>query len=143
MILKRLKMETMIGNYTNCYIISDEEQREAMCIDPAGEPEEILETLKILDAKLKYIYLTHCHADHTAGLEEVKRATNAKILIHRKEYENLQNPNITLSRLIGTKDIEISADARVDEGDLLHIGTLECKVLHTPGHTSRRHFTIL
>lgn len=143
MILKRLKMETMIGNYTNCYIISDEEQREAMCIDPAGEPEEILETLKILDAKLKYIYLTHCHADHTAGLEEVKKATNAKILIHRKEYENLQNPNITLSRLIGTKDIEIPADARVDEGDLLHIGTLECKVLHTPGHTSRRYFTIL
>lgn len=143
MILKRLKMETMIGNYTNCYIISDEEQREAMCIDPAGEPEEILGTLKILDAKLKYIYLTHCHADHTAGLDEVKRKTNAKILIHRKEYENMQNPEITLSRLIGTKDIENSADARVDEGDLLHIGTLECKVLYTPGHTSRRYFTIL
>lgn len=121
MILKRLKMETMIGNYTNCYIIADEEKHEAMCIDPAGEPERIIETLKLLDTKLKYIYLTHCHADHTAGLEELKKETDAKILIHRIEYENLKNPEITLSVLIGTKQVEIEADSRIDEGDTLHV----------------------
>ncbi len=143
MILKRLKIETMIGNFTNCYIISDEEKKEAMCIDPAGNPKEILETLEILKAKLKYIYLTHCHADHTAGLEEVKEETNAQILIHRKEYENMKNPSITLSGLVGTKDIEITADARVDDGDKLHIGDIECRVIHTPGHTNRRKLIIL
>ncbi|MCI8518714.1 MAG: MBL fold metallo-hydrolase [Clostridia bacterium] len=121
MILKRLKIETMIGNYTNCYIIADEQKQEAMCIDPAGEPERILETLKLLNSKLKYIYLTHCHADHTAGLEELKRATNATILIHRIEYENLKNPEITLSVLIGTKQVEIEADSRIDQGDALHV----------------------
>ena len=76
MILKRVKIETMIGNYTNCYIIEDEEKHEAMVIDPAGEPEKIIDILNLLQAKVKYIYLTHCHADHTAGLEELKKQTN-------------------------------------------------------------------
>lgn len=136
MILKRLKIETMIGNYTNCYIIEDEEKHEAMVIDPAGEPEKIIETLNILQAKVKYIYLTHCHADHTAGLEELKKQTNAIILIHRAEYENLKNPDVTLSVLIGTKNLEIEADSRVDEGDKLHVGDIEFEVIHTPGHTN-------
>jgi len=98
MILKRLKIETGVGNYTNCYIIADEEKKEAMCIDPAGEAERVLETLELLGVKLKYIYLTHCHADHIAGVEEIKDKTNASVLIHRLEYENLKNPEINLSR---------------------------------------------
>lgn len=121
MILKRLKIETMIGNYTNCYIIADEEKKEAMVIDPAGETEKIIEILKLLDSKLKYIYLTHCHADHTAGLEELKKATNAIILIHRDEYESLKDAEINLSVMIGTKNIEIDADSRIDEADMLHV----------------------
>lgn len=143
MILKRLKIETMIGNYTNCYILADEEQKEGMCIDPAGEPEKILDTIKLLDIKLKYIYLTHCHADHTAGLDELKKQTNAKVLIHRTEYENMQNPEITLSNLIGVKNPETKADARIDDKDKIHIGKLELEVIHTPGHTIRRNITIL
>lgn len=136
MILKRVKIETMIGNYTNCYIIEDEEKHEAMVIDPAGEPEKIIDILNLLQAKVKYIYLTHCHADHTAGLEELKKQTNAMILIHRLEYENLKNSEITLNVLIGTKNLEIEADARVDEGDKLHVGDIEFVVIHTPGHTN-------
>ena len=121
MILKRLKIETMIGNYTNCYIIEDEKKHEAMVIDPAGEPEKIEDTLKLLGANLKYIYLTHCHADHTAGLEKLKSDTNARILIHRIEYENLKNPYVNLSVMVGTKNTEIDADARVDDKDILHV----------------------
>ena len=121
MILKRLKIETMIGNYTNCYIIADEEKKVAMVIDPAGETENIIVILKLLDSKLKYIYLTHCHADHTAGLEELKKATNAIILIHRDEYESLKDAEINLSVMIGTKNIEIDADSRIDEADMLHV----------------------
>ena len=135
MILKRLKIETMIGNYTNCYIVSDEVKKEAMVIDPAGEPERILETLNLMDVNLKYIYLTHCHADHTAGLDELKRQTGAKILIHRFDAENLQNPGVNLSNLIGTKNVEALADSRVDDDDTLHVGDIEFKVIYTPGHT--------
>ena len=64
MILKRLKVETTLGDPTNCYIVEDEETKEAICIDPGGEADKIIEMLDILNANLKYIYLTHCHADH-------------------------------------------------------------------------------
>lgn len=64
MILKRLKLNTGFVEPTNCYIIQDEESKETMVIDPGGETEKVIEMLDILNAKLKYIYLTHCHADH-------------------------------------------------------------------------------
>lgn len=121
MILKRLKIETMLGNYTNCYIIADEKEKQAIVIDPAGEDEKIIETLKVLGVRLKYIYLTHCHADHTSALQELKDKTGATILIHRYEFDNLQNADVNLSRLIGTKNIQINADSRVDDKDILHV----------------------
>lgn len=136
MILKTIKIETMIGNLTNCYILVDEEAKEAMVIDPAGECDKILEMLNILNVKLKYIYLTHCHADHLGALEELREKTKAKFLIHRLENENLRNTEINLTTNLGVKNIEIEADARVDEGDSLHVGDIELKVIHTPGHTN-------
>ena len=92
--------------------------------------------LEVLDMKLKYIYLTHCHADHIGALEELREKTGATFLIHRIESENLRNPEVNLTANLGINNVEIDADARVDDGDLLHIGNIEFKVLHTPGHTS-------
>ena len=60
MILKRLQVKTpQVGLLTNSYIICDEETKEAMVIDPGGEPERIAEVLDILNADLKYIFVTH------------------------------------------------------------------------------------
>ena len=74
MILKRLKLTSSIDNIvTNCYIINDEETKETMVIDPAGEIDNIIGVLNILEANLRYIYLTHCHADHIGAVEELKK----------------------------------------------------------------------
>ena len=116
MILKRLKIENSISSYTNCYIGVDENKKEGMVIDPAGECEKILDMLDILGVNLKYIYL--------------------KLLIHRIESENLKDEGINLSAELGIKNVEIEADARVDDGDILHVGDIELKVIHTPGHTN-------
>ena len=59
MILKDLKNNTWTGEPTNCYIIFDEESKETMVIDAAGEVDKIIEMLDILKANLKYIYITH------------------------------------------------------------------------------------
>ena len=64
MILKRLKVQTPLGESTNCYVVVDEETKEAMVIDAGGEADKIIEMLDVLEANLKYIYLTHCHGDH-------------------------------------------------------------------------------
>ena len=48
MILKRLQVKTpQVGLLTNSYIICDEETKEAMVIDPGGEPEKIAEVLQV------------------------------------------------------------------------------------------------
>lgn len=114
-------MKLQIGSLTNCYIFADENKKEAMVIDPASEPEKIMSTLELLGADLKYIYITHCHGDHIGGLEELKRQTGAKILIHRVEAENLRNPDVNLCYLLGMKNVEVDSDARVDDDDILHI----------------------
>lgn len=136
MILKRLKLDTPLGEPTNCYIIVDEETKETMVIDPAGEEEKIIDMLNILEAKLKYIYLTHCHGDHTGAVVGLQNKYGAKVLIERKESENLRNPQITLNYYIGVPDIRLEEDSRIDDGDLIHLGELEFNVIHTPGHTN-------
>ena len=135
MILKELKIDTWIGDPTNCYIIFDEKSKEIIVIDPAGDVDKIEELIKILDGKLKYIYLTHCHGDHILGVTELKNRCGGKILIHRYDSEGLNNPEINLSPYIGFGNIELEADSRIDDNDLIHLGELQFKVIHTPGHT--------
>ena len=136
MILKELKIDTWIGDPTNCYIILDEKSKELMVIDPAGDVDKIQEMIKILDGKLKYIYLTHCHGDHIFGVTELKKNCGGKILIHRMDAEGLNDAAINLTPYIREENIELEADSRIDDNDILHIGNIECKVIHTPGHTA-------
>lgn len=136
MILKKIPVETALGEPTNCYIVEDEQTKEAMVIDPGGEPEKIIEMLDTLGIdNLKYIYLTHCHGDHFGGILELKEKKGGKVLIHRDDAEGLYNIGISLTYYIGMEDITLEADSRVDEGDLIHIGNIEFRVIHTPGHT--------
>ena len=136
MILKRLQLNSAWIEPTNCYIIQDEESKETMLIDPAGELDKIIEMLDILNAKLKYIFLTHCHADHLGAAAQLHKNKGGKILIHRNGAENLENDEIVLASYIGAEKIILEADSRVDDDDLLHVGSIELKVLHTPGHTN-------
>lgn len=136
MILKELKIETWIGDATNCYIVQDEKSKETMVIDPAGDVDKIVEMLDILQAKLKYIYLTHCHGDHIGGVNELKERYGGQIVAQRLAAENLLNVNTNLTLYIGHEGLTIETDARVDDNDLIHLGDLEFRVIHTPGHTS-------
>lgn len=135
MILKRVKVNAggMMG--INCYIIQDEETKETMVIDPGGSFPKIEEMLGVLGANVKYILLTHCHADHIGAVNEVKEKFGGKVLIHRFDEEGLRNPIINLSTHIGLGNIVLDDDSRLNDGDVLHVGNLEFKVIHTPGHT--------
>lgn len=136
MILKELKILTPLGIPTNCYIINDEESNETMVVDPAGDVDRIVEMINILNGKLKYIYLTHCHGDHIGGVLELKERLGGKILIHRDEAEGLNDDYINLGNYVGIGTIELDADSRIDDNDLIHLGNLELRVIHTPGHTA-------
>lgn len=135
MILKRIKVQMKFVGETNCYIIVDETQKKAMVIDPAGEVSKIIEILDTLGAELVYIYLTHCHADHINGVNELKKEKGGKVLIHRKGRENLENRVPVLAEYIGLPPIYVKEDSIVDDDDILHVGDLEFRVIYTPGHT--------
>ena len=135
MILKELKIDTWVGDPTNCYIVLDEDSKEIMVIDPAGDAYKIEEMINILGGNLKYIYLTHCHGDHIMGVTELKNRCGGKILIHRDDSEGLNDAKINLTPYMIEQTIELEADSRIDGEDLIHLGNLEFKVIHTPGHT--------
>lgn len=136
MILKRIKVQMNFVGETNCYILVDETQKKAMVIDPAGNVDKIITILDNLGAKLEYIYLTHCHADHINGVNELKKERGGKVLIHRKGRENLENRVPILAEYIGLPPIYVKEDSIVDDEDILHVGDIELRVIYTPGHTN-------
>ncbi len=105
--------------YTGClaeaaYYI--ESKGEAVIIDPLRETKPYLEKLKETGAKLKYIFETHFHADFVSGHIDLAKKTGATIVY---------GPNAeTGYEIHQAKDSEI-----------IEVGEVKFKVLHTPGHT--------
>jgi glyoxylase-like metal-dependent hydrolase (beta-lactamase superfamily II)/rhodanese-related sulfurtransferase len=66
--------------------------------------------------RIRYVIDTHTHADHFSAARELARQLGARIVTHR---------------LAGTP----FADMRVDDDELLVVGGVRMRVLHTPGHT--------
>lgn len=136
MILKRLQVKTgQVNLLTNTYIVCDEDTKETMVIDPGGEVDKIIEVLELLEADLKYIVLTHCHADHIGAVKVLKEKKGGIILISRDDYDGLYDKSINLDKFVNMDIPELQADSRLDDNDLIHIGNLEFVVILTPGHT--------
>jgi len=119
----------------NCYILGDEETKEAVVIDPGGDEEEILEALKNAELNLKYIIDTHGHFDHVDANQPLKVATGAKIAIHEADALMLSQPSAEAMFFTGNRLRLSQADLLLKEDDLLSFGPYRLKVLHTPGHT--------
>ena len=89
---------------------------EAAIIDPLRETEPYIEMAKADGAKIKYVFLTHFHADFVSGQVDLAKKTGATIV-----FGPNANPNY---------DIHQGKD-----GEKFKIGDLTLKLLHTPGHT--------
>mgnify|MGYP000371374636 CR=1 FL=1 len=123
---------------TNCYIIVCEESREALIIDPgfsAEERDKILNKIVQCRVEVKQILNTHGHVDHTSGNGILKEFTKAEILIHRDDALMLIDPSRNLSNMLGDSVISPEADRLVEDGDIVRVGNLKFRVIHTPGHT--------
>ncbi len=120
---------------TNTYVIGDEKEKVAAIIDPAEFREKILEDLKRHGLILKYILITHGHCDHIGAVKEFKELTGAEIVIHQGDVEMLKDSRINMSANYPMEEISFSPDKIVKDGDVIDLGGLEVKVIHTPGHT--------
>ena len=105
--------------YTGCiahaaYYI--ENNGEAAIFDPLREVQPYIDRAFKDNAKIKYVFLTHFHADFVSGHLDLASKTNAKIV-----YGPTAKPTYEI----------ISAT----DGQLFEVGNYKVKVIHTPGHT--------
>jgi glyoxylase-like metal-dependent hydrolase (beta-lactamase superfamily II) len=119
----------------NCFILGDEETKEAVVIDPGGDEDEILEALQSHGLQLKTIIDTHGHFDHVDANQPLKEATGAAIAIHEADANMLAKPSAEAMFFTGNRLRLSTADIILKEGDIISFGNYRLKVLHTPGHT--------
>jgi len=109
----------MVGPYqANCYILGAKSMEGAV-IDPGDETFRIVKEVSKLGLTIRYILLTHGHMDHTGGVAELKRITQARVGIHPLDAGGLA----------------IQPDMRLEDGQKIPLGAFHLTVLHTPGHS--------
>lgn len=112
--LKQIK----VGDMENfCYLISS--GKTVALIDPSWEPKRILDLVKNFK-KIILIY-THTHFDHTDGIEYLIEKINPLIYVHKEESKIIKK--------LSNNVIEIK------DNDIIEVGEIKIKVIHTPGHT--------
>lgn len=88
----------------------------AAVVDPVGDIAPYLEAAKALDVRILYVIDTHLHADHVSSARALAAASGAEYVLHADAAATF-------------------AFKGVQDGDVLELGNVVAKVLHTPGHT--------
>lgn len=128
-------IKTFVAGFleNNMYLILDETSKKGVLIDATESLPEILEAAKEYD--IEYIMLTHGHFDHIMGLNDLKKALNAKAVINQKDLIVSDNVN-EVTRLFNQPNITPpSYEKFIDDNDTITAGNLKFKVIATPGHT--------
>lgn len=119
----------------NCYILGDEETKEAVVIDPGAEPERILFIVKRHGLTVKYVLNTHGHFDHVGGNRSLLEATGAEFLIHDQDRAMLSRA-ADVATMYGLSTENSPQPSRtLGDGMTIGFGSQTINVLHTPGHT--------
>ena len=129
-----LRTIVLSGFMTNCFVIYNEESREAVIIDPASSADRIIEKIDKNECKPVAILLTHGHGDHIGAVEDLRKEYGVKVYCHKEEKEVLENPEINLSYMMG-ENISFSPDILLNDGEVIELAGMKIKVIHTPGHT--------
>jgi glyoxylase-like metal-dependent hydrolase (beta-lactamase superfamily II) len=102
---------------TNAYVVVCRATGDSVLIDAPGEASKILE--RFTGNNPQYILLTHAHVDHLGALPELRHRLRVPLAAHPLEAATLPSPPEIL----------------LGNGDILSLGKIQLRVLHTPGHT--------
>lgn len=122
---------------TNCYILTDDATGATAVIDPGFEEQELTDAVFAAGTEnVKAVLLTHGHFDHIMGVNKLKSLTNAKIYIYSDDMQFTADDSLNLSFMAAPLRVgAFTADVALNNGDIIELGSLRIRVLHTPGHT--------
>ena len=138
---------------TNAYLIYDKSSREAALIDPGGPIDSLLKAIDDNDLKLKYVFITHAHSDHVAGIPVVRaKFLSARLGISTEEIEDtklyaqwatkLPAEEVAKMRAVaGGAELadfdygKLHPDIVLAEGQTYPLGRLEIRTFLAPGHS--------
>jgi len=116
------------------YLIGDRASGEAVAVDPAYAPDEVIDILEADGMRLIGVLATHYHSDHVGGdlfgrdilgIAELLEQVEVPVHVHRDEV-----PWIERSTGVGRDSL-----VPHESDDVLQVGEIKIRLLHTPGHT--------
>ena len=114
----------------NCHIVHN--GTDAVVFDPSDDTAAVLDILAKKNLTLRAIALTHLHVDHCLGCAELSKATGLIPVIGLEDW--LQRGMLLGKGMCFGMDLKPFQAEPLAEGEITW-GSLNCKVIHTPGHS--------
>jgi glyoxylase-like metal-dependent hydrolase (beta-lactamase superfamily II) len=120
---------------TNTALLWCTRTHEGVLIDPAGEPEEILDIALEHGVAIRGIALTHAHFDHAAAVPLLKELTSADLYVHPLDMPLWEGMEAQCDHF-GVPPFSLpEPDFLIEEGGTIEIGKQRLAVMHLPGHS--------
>lgn len=120
----------------NCTVLYDADTKEGVVVDPGGDVDLILETIREHGLTITAIWLTHGHLDHAGGAKELKEKLSVDIIgPHEDDLPLLQRIETQAQayNMAGLMQ-NVMPDRWLNDGDTVSLGTHVFEVYHCPGH---------
>ena len=124
-----------VGEMANfAYLLGSRESRECLVVDPAWQVDALLDRAQADDMRVTGALVTHYHQDHVGGsifgmeiegLPRLLERCPVPIHVNAQEADGLR-------KVTGASESDL---ARHGSGDVLELGRIRVRLLHTPGHT--------
>jgi glyoxylase-like metal-dependent hydrolase (beta-lactamase superfamily II) len=124
-----------VGRMANlAYLVGSRQARQALVVDPAWSVDALLDRAEADGMRVVGALVTHYHQDHVGGsifgmeIEGVARLLERQgmpLHVNAEEAEGVR-------RITGASESDL---VRHDAGDVVELGAVRVRLLHTPGHT--------